>query len=103
MGDVVPITSITSITTSPLSPDTNKWGLAVFKVRADVPNSTANQAVTFIVYGNTTLTNKTTVASGGAVPAAACKGTTSRVTSLVAEQVIADAAASLEAVGKRIT
>src|SRR5258708_7939791 len=82
VGDIVPITAITSITTSPLNPDTNKWGLAVFKVRADVPNSTANQAVTFIVYGDTTLTNKTTPdAARPAAPAPACSATTSRVTS----------------------
>jgi hypothetical protein len=43
-----------------LNPDRGEWGLAVLKVQAsDLPNTTAGQTTTFIVYGETSFTNLT--------------------------------------------
>src|SRR5882724_3571901 len=84
-GDVVPLNSIKSLTAGPLNPDTGDWGVAVLKVQTNnLAETTAGQAATFILYGNTTLTsNGTTVASSAATPAptaAVCQGTVSRQT-----------------------
>src|ERR1041385_8332754 len=46
-GDIAPLSTFKSITTSPLNLETGEWGLAVVKVQATVPGATAGQAVTF--------------------------------------------------------
>src|SRR6266436_3766532 len=86
-GDVVPLDTIKSLTAGPLNPDTGDWGVAVLKVQTNnLAETTAGQAATFILYGNTTLTsNGTTVATAAATsaaPAAVCQGTVSRQTLL---------------------
>lgn len=55
VGDTIEIDSISSLTAAALNPDTNTWGLAVFRLNTDVPGATAGQAVTFIMYGDTRL------------------------------------------------
>src|SRR5579871_4827516 len=56
VGDVAAISSLKSITTSPLNLKTGEWGLAVLKMKASVPGTTGGQAVTFVLYGDTTVT-----------------------------------------------
>src|SRR5579859_7303461 len=53
IGDTVPITSLQSLTTSPLNLKTGEWGLAVVKVQTNLPGTIAGQAVTFVLYGDT--------------------------------------------------
>lgn len=82
-GNIAPVTAFKSITTAPLNLERGEWGLAVLKVQTNLPGTTAGQAVTFVLYGDTSLTNAT-VASGQATPpaATACTGTTTRQTFL---------------------
>jgi hypothetical protein len=56
-GDVINVDSLLSLNASPLDPDTDDWGIAVFKLTANVPGTLPGENVTFIVFGNTTLAN----------------------------------------------
>ncbi|MCC7209936.1 MAG: hypothetical protein IT323_21720 [Anaerolineae bacterium] len=54
-GDIVPIRNLARIQTHGLNPDTGDWGLALVKLQANLPNTNPGQNVTFILYGNTSL------------------------------------------------
>jgi len=56
-GDVINIDSLLNLNVSPLDPDTEDWGVAVFKLIANLPRTLPGENVTFIVFGNTTLAN----------------------------------------------
>src|SRR5260221_4902231 len=53
-GDLAPLSAFQSIITSPLNLETDDWGLALLKWQATVPAATAGQAVTIILYVDTT-------------------------------------------------
>ncbi|MEJ2150245.1 MAG: hypothetical protein P8Z40_12290, partial [Chloroflexota bacterium] len=57
MGDVVPIDALEALYTAPFDPISEDWGIAVFRVQANLPRTVAGQTVTFLVYGNTSLEN----------------------------------------------
>ena len=54
-SDQVGLTTLASITTTPLDADAGEWGIAVLNVQANVPNSLPGQAVKFILMGDTEL------------------------------------------------
>jgi Bacterial SH3 domain len=81
VGDFVPLKVLKSINTGPLNLATGEWGLAVMKVQAMVPGATAGQAVTFVLYGDTHITQMTT-ADTTAPAAPVCTATTIRTTYL---------------------
>ena len=56
-GDVVDIGVLRSLSASPLVLDTHQWGIAVFKVLANLPDSLPGETVTLLVFGNTQLDN----------------------------------------------
>ena len=56
-GDVVDIGVLRGLSASPLELDKNQWGVAVFKVLANLPNSLPGETVTLLVFGNTQLDN----------------------------------------------
>ncbi len=56
-GDIVGIENLLSLNTSPLNPQTNDWGIAVFKLVANLPNTLPGESVTFLVFGDTSLIN----------------------------------------------
>ncbi len=86
-GDIAPLNTIKSITAGPLNPDQNEWGVAVLKVRAsNLAGTSAGQVVTFILYGDTTLSKPTaSAAAPNAPPATTCGGTITRFTYLRAK------------------
>src|ERR1041385_7897041 len=57
-GDTVAFAEIHRLTASPLNLENNNWGIAVFKVMANLPRSLPGETVTMIVFGNTTLDNQ---------------------------------------------
>jgi hypothetical protein len=83
-GDITPLNIIRSITAGPLNLERSEWGLAVLKVQANLPGTTAGQLVTFVIYGDTNLTNTTPPLSDSATaqPETACGGTITRSTYL---------------------
>jgi hypothetical protein len=85
VGDIVPINTVKSITTAPLNLEHGEWGLAVLKTQAVVPNTTAGQAVTFVLYGDTTLKTSPAQAASANQPSVNCTATTTRATSLSAK------------------
>jgi hypothetical protein len=57
-GDKVGLRAIKRLITSPLDTAANTWGLSLLKVQADLPDSLPGQNVIFLVYGNTSLENR---------------------------------------------
>jgi hypothetical protein len=57
-GDIVSVDKLERIVASPLKPESDEWGIAVLKVLANLPRSLPGQTVTMVVFGNTTLDNK---------------------------------------------
>ena len=83
-GDVIDLSAVKSFSTSPLRAETGDWGIALLKMRTTgVQNTTAGQSVTFVLYGDTTVS---TVKGQNIVPnqpqAASCSGTLSRAAKL---------------------
>jgi hypothetical protein len=56
-GDTVGVADLRSLAASPLSLDGNDWGIAVFRVTANLPRSLPGEAITMVVFGNTTMDN----------------------------------------------
>jgi hypothetical protein len=58
-GDVIDIVSLRRLSAAPLSLEREEWGVAIFRMAANLPRSLPGEAVTMLVFGNTTLGNKT--------------------------------------------
>lgn len=56
-GDVVDLLAIQRLSTAPLDPATNDWGIAVLKAQANIPDALPGQNVTFVLFGDTTTDN----------------------------------------------
>jgi hypothetical protein len=56
-GDIVDVNKVRRISASPIKLDSEEWGIAIFKVIANLPRSLPGQTVTMVVFGNTTLDN----------------------------------------------
>jgi len=54
-GDKIEVSELLRLAASPMSVDRNEWGVAVFKVIANLPRSLPGQTVSMVVFGNTTL------------------------------------------------
>ncbi|HLO16446.1 MAG TPA: hypothetical protein VK206_16560, partial [Anaerolineales bacterium] len=57
-GDIVTVNELRHLSAAPLNLNNSEWGIAVFKVIANLPRSLPGETVTMIVFGNTTLDNK---------------------------------------------
>jgi hypothetical protein len=57
VGDVVSVTDLRRLAASPLRLASQEWGIAVFKVIANLPRSLPGETITMVVFGNTTLDN----------------------------------------------
>lgn len=56
-GDKISVNELQRLTASPLKLENNEWGIAVFKIIANLPRSLPGETVTMVVFGNTTLDN----------------------------------------------
>ncbi len=57
-GDILPINDLSRLTASPLDLNGKEWGIAVFKLIANLPRSLPGETVTMVVFGAATLDNK---------------------------------------------
>lgn len=57
-GDIVDVGNVRRISASPIKLDSNEWGVAILRVIANLPRSLPGETVTMIVFGSTTLDNK---------------------------------------------
>jgi hypothetical protein len=57
-GDIVTVNELQRLSAAPLNLDNNEWGIAIFKLIANLPRSLPGETVTMIVFGNTTLDNE---------------------------------------------
>jgi hypothetical protein len=57
-GDIIPVRDLSRMTASPLNLTTQEWGIAVFKLIANLPRSLPGETVTMVVFGNATLDNR---------------------------------------------
>ena len=56
-GDIITVKDLRRLSASPLKLETNEWGIAVFKLIANLPRSLPGETVTMLVFGNATLDN----------------------------------------------
>ena len=56
-GDIVSVNILRRLSASPLNLDSDEWGIAVFKIVANLPRSLPGETVTMVVFGNATLDN----------------------------------------------
>lgn len=56
-GDILPLTSISALSTSALSPAADDWGLALLNVYANVPLALSQQGLKFLMVGQVDLGN----------------------------------------------
>jgi len=56
-GDIVSVADLRRLAASPLSLVSAEWGIAVFKVMANLPRSLHRETITMVVFSNTTLDN----------------------------------------------
>jgi len=54
-GDIIAVNELRRLSAAPLNLTNNEWGIAVFKVIANLPRSLPGETVTMVVFGNTTL------------------------------------------------
>jgi hypothetical protein len=57
-GDVIGVEELQRLAASPLNLAGKEWGIAVFKVMANLPRSLPGETITMLVFGNTTLDNQ---------------------------------------------
>jgi hypothetical protein len=56
-GDIIAVNELQRLSASPLDLDKDEWGIAVFKLLANLPRSLPGQTVTMVVFGNADLEN----------------------------------------------
>jgi hypothetical protein len=57
LGDTIPINQLVTLNTAPMDVYRDIWGIAVFKIQANMPGTIPGQNVTFLVFGDTGLYN----------------------------------------------
>ena len=57
VGDTIPIEGLQVLSASPLDMENNFWGVAVMKLKANLPGTVPGQNVTFMVFGDTEVDN----------------------------------------------
>jgi hypothetical protein len=60
-GDIADITQLRSMITSPLDAEMETWGVALLSLQANLPDTLPGQNVTFVLYGDTEITNQVVV------------------------------------------
>ncbi len=73
-GDTADVAAIQTLTTSPLDPAADIWGIAVLALQADLPDTLPGQNVTFLVFGDAALSGQVPPDTGLA-PSPTCEGT----------------------------
>lgn len=56
-GDIIAVNDLLRLSAAPLNLQNDEWGIAVFKVIANLPRSLPGETITMVVFGNTTLDN----------------------------------------------
>ena len=56
-GDIISVKELRRLVAAPLNLERDEWGIAVFKVIANLPRSLPGETVTMVVFGNATLDN----------------------------------------------
>src|SRR5258708_37372303 len=71
-GNIIQVDSIKSIQTTPLDLDHGEWGVAVMKLRTNLPGTISGAPITFILYGDTRVedASKPTSTDSAGTPAA---------------------------------
>lgn len=57
VGDIIDVNQLLSLQTYGLSTDFDEWGIAIFKLRANLPDTLSGQNVTMIVFGDTEISS----------------------------------------------
>jgi LysM repeat protein len=76
-ADRAPLQSLRTIRTAPLDLNTQDWGVAVMNLQANIPDTLPGQAVTFVLMGDTSVTNA--VGAAAAAPGGAFVNVTTAI------------------------
>ena len=57
LGDTIPVNDLLTLSTAPMDLNHDIWGIAVFKLQANLPGTVPGQNVSFLVFGDTGLYN----------------------------------------------
>jgi hypothetical protein len=57
LGDTIPVNALQSLSTAPMDLNEDIWGIAVFKLQANLPGTVPGQNVSFLVFGDTGIYN----------------------------------------------
>jgi hypothetical protein len=100
-GQIIPVASIQNMQLSSLNTDNTTWGIAVFKVQANLPDTAPSQNVTMLMFGDVQLENSVATPSK-MVDVTTTGNATVRLTPSNAGQVVAKLTpnATASAVGK---
>jgi hypothetical protein len=60
VGDTIPVTELSALTTAPLNTETGEWGVALLRLQANLPDMLPGQNATFLLLGDTRLENDDT-------------------------------------------
>src|SRR5258708_30251721 len=85
IGDIVDLSALKTIQTTPFNLERNEWGIAALKVQVNNLDGTATgQAATFVLFGDTQLTNASPASASTvkSAPPPACSASTSRLSNL---------------------
>jgi hypothetical protein len=63
-GDMIAVNELSRLSASPLNIERDEWGIAVFKLIANLPRSLPGETVTMVVFGNSTLENQSGTSDG---------------------------------------
>ena len=53
VGDIIPVTELSALTTSPMNPAAGEWGVALLRLQANLPDMLPGQNATFLLLGDT--------------------------------------------------
>ncbi len=62
-GDIVDVSSIQSLVLSPMDESAGKWGVALMKLQANLPDTLPGENVTFLLFGDAEIINGVTSAN----------------------------------------
>lgn len=57
VGDIVDVSNVKSLTLSPMDQADGKWGVALLRLQADLPDTLPGQNVTFLLFGDVEIEN----------------------------------------------
>jgi hypothetical protein len=96
VGDIADVVNLRSMSLSPFDDSTSQWGVSLFKIQANIPDTIPGQNVTMIAFGSTQVRND--VETGSEVSLTATQGVNIRTAPSSTNSVVFGSIASGDAI-----